>query len=117
MSAFVDGWVADQRRRLEESLLGDSSEGRLLGKFCDQLEQDHEAHQSEALSTAQAAEESGYTPQAIRMLRRQGRISERRADLPRKPGHGVARGPQRVGVTETPSIAERVLNRQRRRTG
>jgi hypothetical protein len=115
MKTFVTDWISAQRQSLATSLLSDSPDARALTRLLDQLEHDFDAHQNEELSTTQAAEESGYTPQAIRMLRRDRRISTRRADLPRKPGHGVVRGPQSAVPSSTPSIADRVLNRQHRR--
>jgi hypothetical protein len=113
MRDFVADFVARQRSSLSESILADSGEAKLLHKFLNQLEHDYDEHQNEVLTTREAAEESGYTTQAIRMLRRARIISDRRGDLPRKPGHGVAKGPQAVAAG-TPSIGDRVLGRGRR---
>lgn len=110
---FVEGFVDRLRTRAADPLLGESAEARLLVKLAEEIEREYVAHQDERLTPRAAAEESGFTVQAIRVWRAEGRISDRRRDLPRKPGHGVQRGPQ--AVPSTPSIADRVLSSTRRR--
>lgn len=108
---FVERFVQQLRARAGDPLLGSSAEARLVERIAEQLEAEYQAHQNERLSTARAAAESGFTPQAIGRWRREGLIGDRRRDLPRKPGHGVTK-PQLVG-DPTPSIADRVLGKRR----
>jgi hypothetical protein len=104
---FVQRFADSLRARARDPLLGTSSEARQLERVADELEAEWSAHQNERLTGVKAAEESGFTPQAIGRWRREGLISDRRKDLPRKPGHGVTKpGPSKH---ETPSIADRVL--------
>src|SRR5436309_2994829 len=100
---FVERFVTRLRERAGDPLLGGSAEARLVERIAEQLEAEYTAYLDEKLSTTQAAAESGFTPQGIRLLRRRGIIGDRRRDLPRKPGHGVVRSPR--AIDPTPSIA------------
>lgn len=116
MPDFVLAFIERQRARLADPLISHSNEARSLGAQLDQLEAEYELHMEAMLTAREAAEESGYSEDNIRLLRRRGIISDRRRDLPRKPGHGVeSRGPRatsRQGAhTAVPSIADRVLGR------
>lgn len=113
MADFVEGFIDRLRTRAADPLFGGSAEARAAAAIAEELERAYVAHQDERLTARQAAEESGFTVQAIRVWRAERRISDRRRDLPRKPGYGVQRGPQ--PVPSTPSIADRVLSPNRRR--
>ena len=118
MKDFLTEFIERQRARLADPLFKDSAEARVLGAQLDQLEDEYHLWLDERLTAAEAAAESGYTATGIRQLRARGVIGDCRRDLPRKPGHGVARPRPRgrPGVADVPSIADRVL-RARRRTG
>jgi hypothetical protein len=111
---FVQAFVERQRARLRDPLISSSNEARCLAVQLDQLEEEWQQYQDTTLSTREAALESGYSEDNIRLLRRRGAISDRRRDLPRKPGHGVD-APQPIAVADdtVPSIADRVLGRRR----
>jgi hypothetical protein len=112
-SDFVQAFVERQRARLRDPLIACSSEARALAAQLDQLEHEHQEYLDAVLTPREAAAESGFTEHHIRLLRRQRVISNRRRDLPRKPGHGVER-PKPIGVADNvPSIADRVLGRRR----
>jgi len=111
---FVLAWVERMRARLSDPLVADAPDVRALARLVDQLEADYAAHMDETLSATHAAAESGYTPQNIRLLRRNGTIGDTRRDLPRKPGHGVMRAPM-LRVTSAPrSLADDILAARRR---
>lgn len=111
---FVQAFVERQRERLRDPLISSSSEARALGVLLDQLEEEHQQYLDSVLSAREAAAESGFTEHHIRLLRRQRIISDRRRDLPRKPGHGVE-SPRPIAVAHdhVSSIADRVLGRRR----
>jgi len=109
---FIAAFIARQRTRLADPLISRSNEALALGAQLEQLEQEYQQHLEESLSTRQAAIESGYSEDNIRLLRRRRVISDRRRDLPRKPGHGVLTTPPTPISAKTPSIADRVLGRK-----
>lgn len=115
MPDFVLAFIERQRARLADPLIAHSNEARSLGAQLDQLEAEYELHMEAALSARDAAAESGYSEDNIRLLRRRGIISDRRRDLPRKPGHGVEpRRPQAApdrSAAGVRSIADRVMGR------
>ena len=49
-----------------------------------------QAYEEEVLSIEEAMVASGYTRAHLHELLREGKITLRRCDLPRRPGHGVA---------------------------
>ena len=112
MIDFITAFISRQRLRLSDPLISRSNEAHALCAQLDQLEREYQQHLDESLSTRQAALESGYSEDNIRLLRRRHIISDQRRDLPRKPGHGVERAPP-LTSEKTPSIADRVLGRRR----
>jgi hypothetical protein len=110
---FVAAFISRQRVRLADPLISRSNEAHALCAQLDQLEREYQQHLDESLSTRQAAVESGYSEDNIRLLRRRRVISDRRRDLPRKPGHGVEPSVPALASDKTPSIADRVLGRKR----
>lgn len=113
MNDFVAAFISRQRVRLADPLISRSNEAHALGAQLDQLEREYQQHLDESLSTRQAAAESGYSEDNIRLLRRRRVISDRRRDLPRKPGHDVETTVPALDSKKTPSIADRVLGRRR----
>lgn len=127
---FVSGFAETIRARISDPLVAGSSEARAVAALLDEMEEAYAAFLDERLTPQQAAAESGFSDRHIRLLRAQGVISDRRRDLPRRPGHGLVRGPQRVaaagqgtapGVAPDPAaVADQLLNaraRRGRRTG
>ena len=110
---FVTAFIDHPRARLADPLVRHSDAARTLAAQLDLLESEYQEHLDEKLTAREAALESGYSEDNIRLLRRRGVISERRRDLPRKPGHGVDRPKPVVVATEPPSIAERVVGMRR----
>jgi hypothetical protein len=86
---FVREFAARVRQRAADPIIGASAEARVMTQLAEQLEREYEAFLDEKVSSGQAANESGYSRQQIALLRRTGIISQRRGDLPRKPGFGV----------------------------
>jgi hypothetical protein len=112
---FVQQFVADLRAHAADPYLGGSAEGRLLATIADRLERAYEAHQAAIVKPTQAAAESGYSRQQIHLLRRKGVISDRRGDLPRKPGHGVIKAPSVKTDPGARSLTDEVLLARRNR--
>lgn len=108
---FVSEFIAEKRKVISESLLADSADAKLLLRFMDEMEEEHERFLNEELPPRQASLESGFTQQSIGNWRRANVIGTTRRDLPRKAGHGVQRAP-RISA-EPRSIADKVLGRRR----
>lgn len=116
LGAFVrETIVATLRKRASDPLFGDSAEGRVAAKIADEVETAFDAYQNERLSTSQAAAESGYSRNQIRLLRINGVISDRRCDLPRKPGHGVVKQKPQLTRDAAADLADDVISAHRRR--
>lgn len=116
---FVRQFVDQQRVRLSDPLISQSAEARAAAVMLDTLEEEYQLHLDEKLSARQMALESGFSESHIALLRRQGIISDRRRDCPRKPGHGIAPGPRAADITR-PSLVDEVIGihqRRRRRHG
>jgi hypothetical protein len=100
---WLDEYIADLRRRAHER----EREGAFAVAHTYLFEQ-------QELTTAEIVELTGYSDVQIRRMLRDGTITRRRGDLPRKPGHGVAR-PRLAGADRAASLAEDILRRGGRR--
>lgn len=90
---LADDWRADAERLRE---YGAKGQARACEKHAEELENRLRHWEMEALSVAEAAEESGYTTRHVRRLIEDGTLPNagdssspkvRRRDLPRKPGN------------------------------
>jgi len=88
----VSRWRAEQLRFERLGALVDGA--KLIGQLLDEVESAAVADNDEVLSLAEAATESGYSPQHLARLIRESRIPNagrvhapriRRSDLPKKP--------------------------------
>lgn len=103
---------------------GDPRSADVMDKHAALIEQRRQAWDDAELTNAEGAIESGFTPDRLRQLRKDGKWSGKRKDLPRHPtGGGTPGAPPALSVSSassTPasgtkgvsSIAERRLSRQ-----
>lgn len=110
---FVREFLDRQRVRLSDPLISQSAEARAAAVMLDTLEEEYQLHLDEKLSARQMAVESGFSESHILLLRREGIISDRRRDCPRKPGYGIARTAASIGAR--PSIVDEVIGIHQRR--
>ena len=101
---FVEQFVTQLRERSQDPLYRDSAEAKIASRIADELEARRMEHLTAEMPIAEAARESGYTDVQLRRLKKEGKWSGRRADLPRRPRPSA---PQRVA--ERQSLAERVI--------
>lgn len=104
---FVETFVTQLRDRAQDPLFGGSPEAKVAARIADELEALRRAHLEEVIPMAVAVRESGYTDVQLRRLKKEGKWSGRRVDLPRRPG-SVTLKP----VGERLSLAERVIARK-----
>jgi hypothetical protein len=102
-------YVEELRQRASDPLFGGSAEARAAAAIAEELDARRRAYLYATPTTAEAAQESGYSAEQLRKLRKQGLWSGQRYDLPRRPGRTV---PEARGL----SLAQEVLS-TRRRTG
>lgn len=112
-------WVLPDRwRKLakQQRELGAEAQACTLDWCADRLQVSVQRWLDERLSPTDAARESGYSPDHIRRLIRQGKVANagddaspkiRRQDLPRKPGHG---DPPSRPVASRSRVARTVLD-------
>lgn len=96
------------RRRAADTLLGDSPEARLCGKIADDIERQYRAIMDEEVTIAEAERLTGYDASSIRRMVAEQKITLRRRDLPRKPGHGVDALPRVLPMRS--SLSEQILH-------
>lgn len=110
---FVVHFITELRKRAKDPLFGESAEARVAARIADELEAERAAFLTSAPSTAEAVKESGYSEVQLRRLKKEGKWSGLRQDLPRRPRPNAAR-PQLM-TSEQTSLADRII--RRRRTG
>lgn len=103
---FVEKFVTQLRERSQDALYKDSAEAKVAARIADELEAHRSAYLSAELPMAEAVQESGYTDVQLRKLKKEGKWSGRRVDLPRRPRPVPL---HRVGDGLT--LAERVIAR------
>jgi hypothetical protein len=108
--AYVLDIVATLRARAADPLLKGSETARMAAALADEIESRRQAFLLEEIPIADAVRESGYSEANLRRLRRAGKWSGRRADLPQKPGASTP-----APVNGTPTLAEQRLMRAQRR--
>jgi hypothetical protein len=112
---WLDEYIADLRRRAHErEREGAFAVAHTYLFVADQLADHKASFEQQELTTAEIVELTGYSDVQIRRMLRDGTITRRRGDLPRKPGHGVAR-PRLAGADRAASLAEDILRRGGRR--
>lgn len=98
-------WRDRARERREE---GADATAALYDKVAGELQADLERFETEELSLADAMEWSGYSEDRLRVLRKEGKTTWTRRDLPRKPGAGGSpTSPEQQG-DEAPGVASLV---------
>lgn len=93
---------------------GDERGATIAELHATEIEERVAAFDDEELEIDEAAEISGYHPESLKRLRREGEWSGRRRDLPRHPGKAVPAlvSSAEEGGTDRPrSIAERIHRR------
>ena len=112
---FARRRIAEWRERAEERRgEGATSTAQLYDKVAGELQADLEKFETEELSLAEAMEWSGYSEDRLRVLRREGKTTWTRADLPKKPGGNGAPALQ-LEPSDTPLVDRVLANVQRRR--
>lgn len=93
---------------------GDDRGATMCAEVAREIAQRRTAYEDEQLTAVQGARESGFSEQRLRELKKEGKWSGRRRDLPRHPGLQLA-GPALVGDRQkeasgqlSVSIADRV---------
>lgn len=110
---FVVGYISELRQRAEDRRAEGSSLAAVYERVANELEAARARFLNEEPPIEEAVRDSGYSEVQLRRLRREGKWSGRRADLPRRPRPSA---PQPAG--ERPTLAEQVLARRRaRRSG
>lgn len=103
---FVQQFVTQLRDRAQDPLFGDSAEAKVAARIADELEAIRLAYLSAELPMADAVKESGYTDVQLRKLKKEGKWSGKRIDLPRRP-----RPVTLQHVSDGLTLAERVIAR------
>ena len=120
-ASYVDEFISELRTKAEDfRKYGDEVRANMCELHANDLEAKRATYLGEELSIAQAAAESGFSERQLKRLRTAGVITLRRGDLPRRPGHGVERGPRRhdsAAAVDGPDIASRVLGARRTAAG
>jgi hypothetical protein len=97
-------WLVRAAERRSE---GAEPTAQLYEKVAGELQSDLERFETEELSLVEAMEYSGYSEDRLRVLRKEGKTTWTRRDLPKKPG-GKSVLPA-VVVGEGPTLVDRVL--------
>ena len=100
-------YVEELRTRAHDPLFGGSAEARAAAAIAEELETRRRAFFNATPTIAEAAAESGYSPEQLRKLKSEGKWSGQRIDMPRRPGRLA---PEAQGLT----LAGQVLTRARR---
>lgn len=108
---FVEKFIQHLRGRAADPLFGGSAEAKVASRIADELEAERVAYLNAAPPMAEAVKESGYSEVQLRRLKKEGKWSGLRKDLPRRPQRPTLPGPQRV--SDGRSLAERVVSRRR----
>lgn len=99
--ATPSDWVTEYIEMLRQRAADRRAEGAptadLYDRVASELEDRRRAHLYSTPTTADAALESGYSPEQLRKLKRDGHWSGQRYDLPRRPG--AAPRPETRGLT------------------
>ena len=112
---WVDELLAHLREEVEKfRRYGDDTRAATCEVIIDEILARRSTFLGEELTLRDAARESGFSEKHLSRLAKAGVITLRRGDLPRRPGHGVRRGPRPVpnGSTDRdgqPDIAGRVI--------
>lgn len=112
-------WRDRARERREE---GADATAALYDKVAGELQADLERFETEELSLADAMAWSGYSEDRLRVLRKEGKTTWTRRDLPKKPGAAGVPVPVELKRDEAPgvtSLVDRVIEHaqtKRRRT-
>lgn len=102
---FVTAFVAELRTRAADPLVADSTEAKAVRRVADELEAHYAAHQLTAPTMAEAVAASGDSDVELRRLKREGKWSGQRADLPRRPTANVPHSEP----SKRPTLVERRL--------
>ena len=109
MADYVEVFIGELRERAADRELESSPTAGVYRRVAEELEAKRIAFLNAEPTLEEAMRESGYTDAALRRLKREGKWSGRRIDLPRRPGHPPP-------VREQGTLAENIL-RNRRRVG
>jgi hypothetical protein len=112
---FVIEFIKELRKRASDPIFDGSAEAKVVSKIADELEANRVAYLSEKPPMAEAVKESGYSEVQLRRLRKEGKWSGLRADLPRRPRPASVRSGPQLMSGEHSSLADRII--RRRRTG
>jgi hypothetical protein len=112
---WADRYVELLRERAQTfKLHGDVRGATMAELHAREIEQERQAWEDEEISNEEGAALSGYHPDMLRRLRKEGKWTGKRKDLPRRP-RTTPSGPQILDperAKKSGSIAERVLSRQ-----
>jgi hypothetical protein len=103
-----------RERATDYELDGQNGAAKIYRNVANELEAERTTYLDTRLSVSEAAAESGFTTRHIRTLRQQGIIGDTRRDLPRRPGHGIVRGPRAV-PSDVDAAASDILAARRAR--
>lgn len=106
-SDWVSEYVQELQHRADDRRAEGAPSADIYARVADELEAKRRAALYATPTMADAVEESGYSAEQLRKLRREGMWSGQRYDLPRRPGK---RAPESRGLT----LAQEVLSHARR---
>lgn len=107
---FVNEKLAEWRKRQAEYERDGNTVGAgIYRRVIDDLESAQSTHNDHELTLAEAVDYTGYSDDALRNMKNDGRIPDfRRRNLPRKPGHGIERNDVDAQRQKRRSIADEI---------
>lgn len=111
---YATSYIAELRGRAADPMFSGTAEAKVCLRIADELEAKRLAWLAEEVSLQEAELITGYSAAQLRRLQRDGKLTLRRGELPRRPGCGTSARPTVAsGGDGGGSLVDDILRRRR----